>query len=152
MLFRCAQTDTMPLCSPLPAIKGYPQHEKWRIPIFRHRCLNSLIILSWLYLGFNRKLYKCVPHGLRKSFVKVEVFLHIAQYRMKNPDENACEQNKWSDGCPRRRRKQKWHDGEKTFISAMMVGGKAAISKRIHRMERFGFCEFFSKVRWDTFV
>ena len=30
--------------------KKYPPFSIWRIPIFRHRCLNSLIILSWLYL------------------------------------------------------------------------------------------------------
>ena len=63
-------------------------------------------------------------------------FLHNARFRMKNPDENACEQNKWSDRCPRRRRKQKWHDGEKIYANARMAGGKAAISRHAHRNGR----------------
>ena len=52
---------------------------------------------------------------------------------MKNLAKNEGGQNKWSDGCPRRRRKQKWHDGEKTFISAR----KVATSKRVHRKAKF---------------
>ena len=73
------------------------------------------------------------PTWPSKKLRKSGSFLHNAQFRMKNPDENACEQNKWSDGCPRRRRKQKWHDGEKIYANARMAGGKAAISKRVHR-------------------
>ena len=95
--------------------KKYPPYGKWRIPIFRHHCLNSSIILSWLYLGINRKPYKCIPPDLRKNLAEAESFLHLAQFCMKNPAKNEGGQNKWSEGCPRRRRKQKWHDGEKTF-------------------------------------
>ena len=73
------------------------------------------------------------PTWPSKKLRKSGSFLHNAQFRMKNPDENACEQNKWSDGCPRCRRKQKWHDGEKTFTNARMVGGKVDTSKRAHR-------------------
>ena len=135
MLSRCAQTDAMPLCSPLSAIKGYPLQRKWRIPIFRHRCLNSPIILSWLYLGINRKPYKCIPPDLRKNLIEADIFLHIAQFCMKNLAKNEGGQNKWSDGCPRRRRKQKWHDGEKTFTNARMAGGKAGTSRHARRKE-----------------
>ena len=130
---RYVQTDIVPPCSPLSAIKGYPSHGKWRIPIFRHHCLILPIILSWLYLGINRKPYKCIPPDLRKKLAEAESFLHFAQFCMKNPAKNEGGQNKWSDGCPRRRRKQKWHDGEKTFTNARMVGGKVDTSKRAHR-------------------
>ena len=47
---------------------------------------------------------------------------------MKNPAKNEGGQNKWSNGGLSRRRKQKWHDGEKTFTNARMAGGKAATS------------------------
>ena len=51
---------------------------------FKLDCLNSPIILSWLYLGFNRNPYKCIPSGLRKNFAEAETFLQIAQFSMKN--------------------------------------------------------------------
>ena len=86
--------------------KKYPPYEKWRIPIFRHRCLNSSLILSWLYLGINRKPYKCIPPDLRKKLAVAEAFLHIAQFRMKAPDEIIDGQNVWSYSCPRRWRVQ----------------------------------------------
>ena len=117
--------------------KKYPPYGKWRIPIFRHHCLNSSIILSWLYLGINRKPYKCIPPDLRKNLAEAESFLHLAQFCMKNPAKNEGGQNKWSEGCPRRRRKQKWHDGEKTFTNARMVGGKVDTSKRAHQKAKF---------------
>ena len=62
--------------------------------------------------------------------------MHIAQFCIKNQAEDAGGQNKWSDGCPSRRRKQKWHDGERIFVNARMVGEKAAISKRTHQKGR----------------
>ena len=62
--------------------------------------------------------------------------MQIAQFCIKNQAEDAGGQNKWSDGCPSRRRKQKWHDGEKIFANARMAGGKAATSKRAHRKEK----------------
>ena len=39
---------------------------------------------------------------------------------MKNPVEDEGRQNKWSGGCPSCRRKQKWHDGAKTYINAIL--------------------------------
>ena len=122
--------------------KKYPPHGKWRIPIFRHHCLNSPLILSWLYLGINRNLYKCIPYDLRKKLAEAGTFLHITQFCMKNPAKNEGGQNKWSGGCPSRRRKQKWHDGEKTFINARMVGGKDDTSKRVHRKAKFSGATF----------
>ena len=86
--------------------KKYPPHGKWRIPIFRHHCLILLIILSWLYLGINRKPYKCIPPDLRKNLAEARTFLHIAQFRMKAPDEIIDGQNVWSYSCPRRWRVQ----------------------------------------------
>ena len=138
MLSRCAQTDIMPPCSPLSAKKGYPSPGKWRIPIFRHHCLNSPLILSWLYLGINRVPCKCIPYDLKKKLAEADTFLHIAQFCMKNLAKNEGGQNKWSDGCPRRRRKQKWHDGEKIFANAKMVGGKAGTSRHAGRKNPVG--------------
>ena len=85
--------------------KKYPPQWKWRIPIFRHHCLILPIILSWLYLGINRVPCKCIPYDLRKNLAEAESFLHVAQFCMKNPAKNEGGQNKWSDGCPSRRRK-----------------------------------------------
>ena len=56
---------------------------------------------------------------------------------MKNPAINEGGPNKWSDGCPNSRRKHKWHDGEKTFTNARMVGGKAGTSRRAHKKAKF---------------
>ena len=106
MLSCRAQTDAMPPCSPISAIKGYPSHGKWRIPVFRYHCLESPIILSWLYLGINRVPYKCIPYDLRKNLAEAESFLHVAQFCMKNPAKNEGGQNKWSDKSLNRRREQ----------------------------------------------
>ena len=93
--------------------KKYPPHGKWRIPIFRHHCLILPIILSWLYLGINRNPYKCIPPDLRKNLAEAESLLHIAHFCMKNPAVNDGGQNKWSGGCPSRRRKQNGTTGRK---------------------------------------
>lgn len=55
---------------------------------------------------------------------------------MKNPVEDEGRQNKWSGGCPSCRRRQKWHDGAKTYINARMAGGKADTSRHARRKEK----------------
>ena len=45
-------------------------------------------------------------HALEKNAIQQELFLHIAQFRMKAPDEIIDGQNVWSYSCPRRWRVQ----------------------------------------------
>ena len=58
------------------------------------------------------------PPGLQKKLDSGELFLQVAYFCMKSHSKLECMQNKWSDGCPKRRRKQKWHDGEKIYANA----------------------------------
>ena len=58
----------------------------------------------------------------------------IARQALPAPAELADESSSFD---PLAEEEQKWHDGEKTFISARMVDGKAATSKRVHRKARF---------------
>ena len=88
------------------AIKAYPSITKQRIPVLLRGRLNSLIILSWLYLGINRNTRKCIHPCFRKKCDSARTFLHIAQFRMKAPDEIIDGQNVWSYSCPRRWRVQ----------------------------------------------
>ena len=90
----------------LTAIKAYPSITKQRIPVLLRGRLNSLIILSWLYLGINRNPRKCIHPCFRKKCDSARTFLHIAQFRMKAPDKIIDGQNVWSYSCPRRWRVQ----------------------------------------------
>ena len=54
--------------------KRYPPYGKWRIPFLWHRCLKSHLILSWLYLGFNRKHHKCITFDPEKTSRKPDCF------------------------------------------------------------------------------
>ena len=102
----CSQTDISPLDSPPYRNQGVSFHPKQRIPVLLRGRLNSLIILSWLYLGINRNPRKCIHPCFRKKCDSARTFLHIAQFRMKTPDEIIDGQNVWSYSCPRRRRLQ----------------------------------------------
>ena len=102
----CSQTDISHWIHLLTAIKAYPSIIKQRIPVLLRGRLNSLIILSWLYLGINRNPRKCIHPCFRKKCDSARTFLHIAQFRMKAPDEIIDGQNVWSYSCPRRWRVQ----------------------------------------------
>ena len=108
----CSQTDISPLDSPPYRNQGISFHHKTAdsSSLLRGR-LNSLIILSWLYLGINRNPRKCIHLCFRKKCDSARTFLHIAQFRMKVPDEIIDGQNVWSYSCPRRWRLQSgWID------------------------------------------
>lgn len=102
----CSQTDISPLDSPPYRNQGVSFHHKQRISVLLRGRLNSLIILSWLYLGINRNPRKCIHPCFRKKCDSARTFLHIAQFRMKAPDEIIDGQNVWSYSCPRRWRVQ----------------------------------------------
>ena len=98
--YDCSQTDISPLDSPPYRNQGVSFITKQRIPVLLRDRLNSLIILSWLYLGINRNPRKCIHPCFRKKMRFSQNFLHIAQFRMKAPDEIIDGQNVWSYSCP----------------------------------------------------
>ena len=64
------------------------------------------------------------------------MFLYFAQFCIIIPAVNEDGENKGSDEGLNSRRKQRWRDGEKTFVSVRSVGGKAGTSRRAHRRGR----------------
>ena len=102
----CSQADISPLDSPPYRNQGVSFHLKTEDTISSTCRLNSFPILSWLYLGINRNPRKCIHPCFRKKCDLARTFLHIAQFRMKAPDEIIDGQNVWSYSCPRRWRVQ----------------------------------------------
>ena len=61
--------------------------------------------------------------------------MYFAQFCIIIPAANEDGENNGSDKDLNSRRKQKWHDGEKTFTNARMAGGKAGTSRHARRKE-----------------
>lgn len=102
----CSQTDISPLDSPPYRNQGVSFHHKTADTSSSTWPSEFSYYSIMLYLGINRNTRKCIHPCFRKKCDSARTFLHIAQFRMKAPDEIIDGQNVWSYSCPRRWRVQ----------------------------------------------
>lgn len=103
----CSQTDISPLDSPPYRNQGVSFHYK------TEDTSSSTWPSEFSYYSIIGYIWESIEirgnvsiHVLEKNAIQPELFLHIAQFRMKAPDEIIDGQNVWSYSCPRRRRLQ----------------------------------------------
>ena len=114
--------------------------------------LNSPIILSWLYLGINRNPRKCIHPCFRKNCDSAQTFLHIAQFRMKVPDEITDRQNVWSYRCPRCRRGQARWDKRSHVMTTTKYGAIHHSKNRFIPLQRSGVLTKYLVLRYIIFT
>lgn len=103
----CSQTDISPHDSPPYRNQGASFHPKTEDTSSSTWPSEFSLLFYRGYIWESIEIRGNVSiHVLEKNAIQQELFLHIAQFRMKAPDEIIDGQNVWSYSCPRRWRVQ----------------------------------------------